>query len=100
MELRSQYETLVENFPGGVVFLVNASLEYVRPGGKELKTGLSADDVNCEIPHTRSGVLSESAHRFRWDLKTHEHCVVPGLHTAAVPRRVATVIRIAQSGYP
>ncbi|ERH09634.1 MAG: PAS sensor histidine kinase [halophilic archaeon J07HX64] len=50
--LRSQYETLVENFPDGAVFLINADLEYVRAGGKGLrKLGLSAGDVEGRTPH-------------------------------------------------
>jgi PAS domain S-box-containing protein len=51
-DLKSQYETLVENFPGGAVFLINAELEYVRAGGRELSTvGLSPGDVIGKKPH-------------------------------------------------
>jgi PAS domain S-box-containing protein len=51
-ELKNQYETLVENFPDGAVFLINADLECVRAGGKELRNvGLSPDDVEGMTPH-------------------------------------------------
>jgi PAS domain S-box-containing protein len=50
--LKSQYETLVENFPDGAVFLINSDLEVIRTGGEELSTvGLSPDDVRRTKPH-------------------------------------------------
>jgi PAS domain S-box-containing protein len=52
--LKSQYETLAENFPGGAVFLINAELECVRAGGRELSNvGLSPDDIEGTKPHAR-----------------------------------------------
>jgi PAS domain S-box-containing protein len=51
-KLKGQYETLAENFPGGAVFLINADLEFVRAGGKELNNvGLSPDDIEGTKPH-------------------------------------------------
>jgi len=42
----SQYQTLVENFPDGAVFLFDTELEYVRAGGQELMAvGLSPEEV-------------------------------------------------------
>jgi len=51
-ELKSQYETLAQNFPDGAVFLINTDLRYVRAGGEELsKVGLSPDEVEGTKPH-------------------------------------------------
>jgi PAS domain S-box-containing protein len=51
-ELKSQYETLAENFPDGAVVLIDANLKYVRAGGRELNNvGLSPDDVEGTNPH-------------------------------------------------
>ena len=51
-ELKSQYETLIENFPDGAVYLIDTDLEYVRVGGKELRNvGLSPDDLEGTKPH-------------------------------------------------
>lgn len=50
-QLTSQYETLVENFPGGV-FLFNRNLEYIFAGGKELSAaGLSNEEFTNATPH-------------------------------------------------
>jgi len=51
-ELKSQYETLVENFPDGAVYLIDTDLQCVRAGGEELsRVGLSPDDVESRKPH-------------------------------------------------
>jgi PAS domain S-box-containing protein len=48
----SQYQTLVENFPDGAVFLFDTDLEYVRAGGQELTAvGLSPGEVAGATPH-------------------------------------------------
>lgn len=50
--LKSQYQTLAENFPDGAVFLYNHDNEYVRVGGAELQTlGFSRDDFEGKTPH-------------------------------------------------
>ena len=50
-KLKSQYETLVESFPDGAVFLIDTDLEYVRAGGEELgKLGLSPEEVEGTKP--------------------------------------------------
>ncbi|MCL9812260.1 PAS domain S-box protein [Natranaeroarchaeum aerophilus] len=50
--LKSQYETLAENFPGGAVFLIDTNLKYVRAGGEELSNvDLSPDDIEGAKPH-------------------------------------------------
>ncbi len=47
-----QYQTLVENFPNGAVFLFDADLEYIRAGGRGLAAvGLSPDEVQGGTPH-------------------------------------------------
>jgi PAS domain S-box-containing protein len=51
-DLKRQYETLVENFPDGAVFLIDADLNYIRVGGEELsRVGLSPDDIEGKGPH-------------------------------------------------
>ncbi|ERG96035.1 PAS domain-containing protein [Haloquadratum walsbyi] len=51
-ELKHHYETLMENFPDGAVYLFNRDLEYVRARGTELsRVGLSPDDVQGKTPH-------------------------------------------------
>ncbi|ELZ39867.1 signal-transducing histidine kinase/response regulator [Halorubrum californiense DSM 19288] len=51
-EIKNQYQTLVDNFPDGAVFLYDCDLTYVRARGEELqKVGLSPDDVVGTKPH-------------------------------------------------
>jgi PAS domain S-box-containing protein len=51
-DLQSQYQTLVENFPDGAVFLYNQDTEFVRVGGSELRAlGFSRDDFEGNTPH-------------------------------------------------
>ncbi len=51
-ELKQQYQTLVENFPNGAVFLIDRDLEFVRARGEELeRVGLSPTDVEGHTPH-------------------------------------------------
>jgi PAS domain S-box-containing protein len=48
----NQYETLVENFPDGAVFLFDQNLRYVQAGGEELAAvGLSPDEVTGMTPN-------------------------------------------------
>ncbi len=48
----NQYQTLIENFPDGAVFLFDPDLRYVRAGGQGLSAvGLSPEDVVGEQPH-------------------------------------------------
>jgi signal transduction histidine kinase len=50
--LTQQYETLVENFPNGAVYLINPDLEYVRARGEQLQSiGLSPGQIEGETPH-------------------------------------------------
>ncbi len=53
-ELKSQYQTLVENFPDGAVFLYDVDLRVVRAGGSELSdAGLSPEAVEGTTPDSR-----------------------------------------------
>jgi PAS domain S-box-containing protein len=50
-ELKTQYQTLVDNFPDGAVFLFDHDCRYVRAGGEGLAAvGLSADDLVGSTP--------------------------------------------------
>jgi len=50
--VKSQYETLAENFPDGAVYLIDTDLRFERARGEELrKIGLSPNDLNGEKPH-------------------------------------------------
>jgi PAS domain S-box-containing protein len=50
--LSSQYQTLVEHFPDGGVFLFDSDLQIIRAGGTELSTvGLSSDQIEGNTPH-------------------------------------------------
>ena len=51
-KLKQQYETLLENFPAGAVYLLNSDLEYVRARGEELQdVGLSPEQIEGKTPH-------------------------------------------------
>ena len=54
-ELRTvtrQYQTLLEQFPDGAVYLFDDDLQYVRARGEELEAvGLSPEDVEGSTPH-------------------------------------------------
>ncbi|QAU11350.1 PAS domain S-box protein (plasmid) [Halorubrum sp. BOL3-1] len=51
-ELREQYQSLVENFPGGGLFLFDENLQFVHAGGKELaEVGLSSAELKGTRPH-------------------------------------------------
>ena len=51
-ELKKQYQTLVENFPDGAVYLIDESFEYIRARGEELeRVGLSPTDIEGHTPH-------------------------------------------------
>jgi signal transduction histidine kinase len=53
-DIKGQYQTLVENFPGGAVFLYDRGLRVVRAGGSELsEAGLSLEEIEGSTPHTR-----------------------------------------------
>jgi PAS domain S-box-containing protein len=50
-ELKTQYQTLAENFPDGAVYLIDTDLECVRAGGEALhNVGLSPADVEGRKP--------------------------------------------------
>jgi PAS domain S-box-containing protein len=52
--IKGQYQTLVENFPDGAVFLYDTELRVVRAGGAELsEVGLSSDEVEGSTPRER-----------------------------------------------
>jgi PAS domain S-box-containing protein len=52
VELKQQYQTLVENFPNGAVYLINENLEYVRARGEEFdRIELSPADIEGSTPH-------------------------------------------------
>jgi len=51
-DAKTRYQTLIEHFPDGGVFLFNEDLEYVLAGGKGLVgVGLSPDDFEGNTPH-------------------------------------------------
>jgi PAS domain S-box-containing protein len=73
-ELKSQYETLAENFPDGAVYLIDTDLNCVRAGGEELsRVGLSSDDVVGTKPHALfpEEIASELCHYFEEALDGH-----------------------------
>ncbi|MXR50251.1 PAS domain-containing protein [Halovenus sp. WSH3] len=50
--LTRQYQTLVEHFPDGGVFLFDCDCRYVRAGGQELaEVGLASDEFIGQTPH-------------------------------------------------
>ena len=50
--VKNQYQTLVENFPNGAVFLFDADLRYVRAGGAELDAvDIAPDEVEGATAH-------------------------------------------------
>jgi PAS domain S-box-containing protein len=51
-ELTSQYQALVDNFPGGGVFLLDKNMCFVRAGGDNLtEVGLNSADFEGNTPH-------------------------------------------------
>jgi len=65
--LKKQYQTLVENFPDGAVFLFDRELRTVRAGGEKLaELGLSSEELEHETPHDRypAEIADELAHYF------------------------------------
>jgi PAS domain S-box-containing protein len=75
-ELTSQYETLVENFPDGAVYLIDTDLECVRAGGEELSNvGLSPDDVEGTTPHALfpEDIADELCHYYQEALDGTDH---------------------------
>jgi len=67
-ELTAQYETLIENFPGGGAFLFDEDLRYTVAGGQGLSdVGLTADDFLGATPHDLfpEEVAEETAEHYR-----------------------------------
>jgi len=53
-DIKGQYQTLVEKFPDGAVFLYDRGLRVVRAGGSELsELGLSLEEIEGSTPHDR-----------------------------------------------
>jgi len=51
-EIKNQYQTLIENFPEGTVFLYDTNLRVVRAGGSELSAvGLSPETLEGTTPY-------------------------------------------------
>jgi PAS domain S-box-containing protein len=74
--LKTQYQTLVENFPDGAAFLFDTDLRYVRAGGDELRSlGLSADDVEGATPSDvwPEAVAEETVRHYRETLAGRSH---------------------------
>ncbi|MFB6169375.1 MAG: sensor histidine kinase, partial [Haloferacaceae archaeon] len=74
--INSQYQTLVENFPDGAVFLFDTELEYVRAGGQELAAvGLSAEEVTGATPHDLfpEEIAEKTAHYYRETIDGASH---------------------------
>jgi PAS domain S-box len=52
IQLEQQYQTLVENFPDGAVYLIDENFEYVRFRGDALEEiGFSPADFEGHVPH-------------------------------------------------
>ena len=74
--LKAQYQTLVENVPGGGIFLFDENLQYKLVGGTELSAvGLSPADFEGSTPHDLfpEPIADELAHYFREALAGNEH---------------------------
>ncbi len=74
--IKRQYQTLVENFPDGAVFLFDSDLRYVRAGGTELsETGVSGDEVEGATPHDLfpEELADETARYYRETLAGNSH---------------------------
>jgi len=75
-EVTSQYEALIENFPGGGVFLFDEELRYVRAGGNELnEAGLSSTDIEGKRLHDLfpEEIAEETAHYYQKTLAGERH---------------------------
>jgi PAS domain S-box-containing protein len=79
-KINAQYQTLVENFPDGAVFLFDDDFRYVRAGGEELaRVGLSAETVEGATPQDLLGdeLAEETVAHYRKTLsgsaQTFEH---------------------------
>ncbi len=75
-ELKSQYRTLIKNFPDGAVFLFDTDLRYVQAGGQELAAvGLSLEDISGATPHELfpEAVADETARHYRETLDGASH---------------------------
>ncbi|MFT4882294.1 MAG: PAS domain S-box-containing protein [Salinirussus sp.] len=75
-EVKSQYQTLIKNFPDGAVFLFDTDLRYVQAGGQELSaTGLSPEEVTGRTPHDLfpEAVADETARYYRETLAGASH---------------------------
>jgi PAS domain S-box-containing protein len=75
-EAKSRYQTLIENFPDGGVFLYDEDLRYTLAGGKGLETvGLSLSTVEGSGPRDifPEGPAEELADYFRRALKGEKH---------------------------
>ena len=75
-EVTSQYQALVDSFPGGGVFLFNRELEYIRAGGNELNAlGLSSDNFTGRTPQEMlpGEIGEETARYYRKTLAGESH---------------------------
>ncbi|MFB6256157.1 MAG: PAS domain S-box protein, partial [Haloplanus sp.] len=52
--VKSQYQTLIESYPDGAIFLYDTDLRVVRAGGSELsEVGLTLDEIEGTTPRDR-----------------------------------------------
>lgn len=73
---KSRYQTLVENFPRGGVFLFDDTLQYTLAGGAELEAiGLSASDIEGATAHDLfpDDLAEETEHYYRRALNGEVH---------------------------
>jgi PAS domain S-box-containing protein len=66
--LKTQYQTLLDNFPDGAVYLVDEDMRFVRARGEELQhVGLSPEDVEGKTVHDLfpAELADEHEHYFR-----------------------------------
>jgi len=75
-ELKTQYQTLVENFPDGAAFLFDTDLQYVQAGGDGLTAlGLSPDEIEGATPDDvwPEAIAEETVQYYREALAGRSH---------------------------
>jgi PAS domain S-box-containing protein len=88
-DIKGQYQTLVENFPNGAVFLYDRGHRVVRAGGSELsEAGLSLEEIEGSTPHARyppeiadelvrniANTLAGESHRFEQEYQGEHYWI-------------------------
>ena len=74
--VKNQYQTFVDNFPNGGVFLFDHECRYVRVGGEEVEAvGLSEEELIGSTPHDffPDAIAEETVEYYRKALAGHSH---------------------------